>query len=231
MSESLRAYRDRVAGDLEEARRAAREATERAQKVGILEKELAETEALLDKMGGGRRALPLLEDVKIAAPCNASWDQMVGDDRIRFCGQCEKNVYNLSAMPRDEAESLLLAKEGNMCVRLYKRADGTVLTDDCPVGVKRRRRRRAALATVGGGLLAAAAALGASAGRPLQGSAVAIPVEMGEPIATAMGSTTAAPPETTATPPAVTGHLMGVRAPVRAPSHPQQTMGKPAPQR
>jgi len=70
---------------------------------------------------------------------------MVGDEHVRFCGQCEKNVYNLSSLPREEAEALLVAKEGKMCVRLYRRDDGTVLTNDCPVGVKKRRRRRAAL--------------------------------------------------------------------------------------
>lgn len=160
VSESLRAYRDRVAGDLDDARRAARTAAEQASKVAILEKELAETEGLLTKLGGNRKGLPMLEDVSIAAPCRASWDQMVGDEHVRFCGQCEKNVYNLSSLPREEAEALLVAKDGKMCVRLYRRADGTVMTNDCPVGVKKRRRRRAALAVVSGGLMAAAAAVG-----------------------------------------------------------------------
>jgi hypothetical protein len=147
-AESLRAYRDRVAAELAEARRS-------AVKVDALEKELAETEALLRKAVGAR-ALPVLEDVRIAAPCRARWEEMTGDDRVRFCGQCQMNVYNLSAMPRAEAEALLADREGRMCVRFYRRADGTVLTADCPVGAKRRRRRRAAVAAaVGSGLLAA----------------------------------------------------------------------------
>jgi hypothetical protein len=161
-AEALRAYRDRVAADLELAREAEREASERAARAASLEKELAETDGLLAKMGGGR-ALPLLDSVRIAAPCKASWDDMAGDDRVRFCGSCRKNVYNLSAMPRDEAEALLVAREGAMCVRLYKRADGTVITADCPVGARRRRRRRvAAAAAVGGSLLAAIATAGGS---------------------------------------------------------------------
>jgi hypothetical protein len=160
VSESLRAYRDRVASDLDEARRAAKDLAEQASKATVLEKELAETDALLAKMAGRGKGLPMLDDVHIAAPCKASWEQMVGDEHVRFCGQCEKNVYNLSSLPREEAEALLAAKEGNMCVRLYRRADGTVLTSDCPVGVKKRRRRRAALAVVGGGLMAAVAAIG-----------------------------------------------------------------------
>jgi hypothetical protein len=97
---------------------------------------------------------------------------MVGDDRVRFCGQCEKNVYNLSAMPRDEAEALLAAREGKMCVRLYKREDGTVMTSDCPVGVKRRRRRRAVAGVLGGGMMAATASLFATSTGQMQGSPV-----------------------------------------------------------
>ncbi len=49
-------------------------------------------------------SLPVLEDVRIASPCSASWEDMTGDARVRFCGKCAKNVYNLSEMTRDEAE-------------------------------------------------------------------------------------------------------------------------------
>jgi len=175
VSESLRAYRERVSRDLEDARIAAKEAQERADKVRILEGELAETDGLIAKLAEKRAQklpLPVLENVAIAAPCKASWDAMVGDDRVRFCGQCEKNVYNLSAMPRDEAEALLAAREGKMCVRLYKREDGTVMTSDCPVGVKRRRRRRAVAGVLGGGMMAATASLFASSAGQMQGAPV-----------------------------------------------------------
>jgi hypothetical protein len=156
-AESLRAYRDRITSELADARRGAEEARERAQNVRKLERDLAETEAKLAALdASGGRPRRALEDVRIAAPCTASWDDMKGDDRVRFCGKCEKNVYNLSAMPREEAEAFLADRGGNVCVRLYQRTDGTVLTEDCPVGVKRRRRVRLALA-VGGGLLAGAA--------------------------------------------------------------------------
>jgi hypothetical protein len=66
---------------------------------------------------------------------------MVGDEHARFCKQCEKNVYNLSSMTRAAAEALLIEKEGKLCVRYYQRADGTILTADCPEGVERRRRK------------------------------------------------------------------------------------------
>jgi hypothetical protein len=141
----------------------------------------------------------MLDNVAIAAPCRASWDQMVGDEHVRFCGQCEKNVYNLSSLPREEAEALLIAKEGKMCVRLYKREDGTVLTNDCPVGVKKRRRRRAALAAVGGSLMAAAAAVGlesrATMGSPVPATMGSAVVMMGDPTPpTAVTTPTGDPP-------------------------------------
>jgi hypothetical protein len=65
-----------------------------------------------------------LANVRVASPCPANWDEMVGDERKRFCGQCKLNVYNLSGMPRDEAENLLLNAEGRLCVRFYRRTDG-----------------------------------------------------------------------------------------------------------
>lgn len=82
-----------------------------------------------------------LDHVKIAAPCTADWERMLGDERRRFCGQCELNVYNLSALNRREAEELINQTEGRLCVRFYRRADGTVLTQDCPVGLRALRRR------------------------------------------------------------------------------------------
>lgn len=80
----------------------------------------------------------------LSSPCPARWSDMRGDDRVRHCDACQKNVYNLTAMPTEEAEALL-AEEGGRCLRLYRRADGTVLTNDCPVGLRRARARSLAL--------------------------------------------------------------------------------------
>jgi len=66
---------------------------------------------------------------------------MIGTDRVRFCGQCSLNVYNLSAMTRDEAESLIAANEGRLCIRFYRRGDGSIITQDCPVGLRAVRQR------------------------------------------------------------------------------------------
>lgn len=99
-----------------------------------------------------------LNNIKVASPCPADWDQMIGDERKRFCGECKLNVYNLSGMTKQEAENLLVQSEGRLCVRFYRRSDGTVLTKDCPVGwaaIKRRVSRvSAALASLLFGILA-----------------------------------------------------------------------------
>ncbi|WP_437781797.1 hypothetical protein [Sorangium sp. So ce1097] len=120
-----------------------------------------ELEALRRRLDGitARRGPSLLDSLRVASPCAARWDEMAGDDRVRFCDHCERHVYNLSEVPRDEAERLVRAAAGDLCVRLYRRADGTVLTADCPVGVSRRRIRGLAAAAVGGSLLAAGTAL------------------------------------------------------------------------
>jgi hypothetical protein len=91
----------------------------------------------------------LLENARIGTPCAAKWDAMAGDARVRFCEACGMNVYNLSALPRAEAESLLAEREGRICIRLYTRADGTVMTADCPVGLRRVKLRRVVAAVVG----------------------------------------------------------------------------------
>lgn len=87
-----------------------------------------------------------LDTVSVASPCTASWDDMAGTNQVRFCQQCQKNVYNLSAMNRRQAQALIHQREGRLCVRFYRRADGTVLTDDCPVGLRAVRRRLALVA-------------------------------------------------------------------------------------
>src|SRR3954452_18101048 len=94
---------------------------------------------------GVRKTMPRftnrLKHVRVASPCKSDWDQMIGTDRVRFCGQCNLNVYNLSAMTRDQAESLIAANEGRLCVRFYRRRDGSIITQDCPVGLRAVRAR------------------------------------------------------------------------------------------
>ena len=95
--------------------------------------------------------LTVLNAIQIASPCPASWADMDGDDRARFCGSCRKHVYNIAEMTAHEALGLIERNEGHLCLKLYRRRDGTVLTADCPIGVRSkflRRMRRAVVGTV-----------------------------------------------------------------------------------
>lgn len=82
-----------------------------------------------------------LERLRIASPCPTNWDSMSGNDKVRFCGLCNLNVYNLSAMTGREADQLIARTEGRLCAKLYRRSDGTVITADCPVGWRALKRR------------------------------------------------------------------------------------------
>jgi hypothetical protein len=175
-----------------------------------------------------RTRLPMLDSVRVASPCNASWDEMLGDDRVRFCTSCEKNVFNLSAMPREDAERLLAERmNGELCVRFYQRADGTVMTQDCPVGVTKKRRKLAVLAAAGAGAMALAATsmFTRTMGKPAHCAT------MGEmaPIDTApvtMGSS--APPAYTAPPVQPTSQTPHVvPRPTQSPVIKEPMMGKP----
>jgi hypothetical protein len=89
----------------------------------------------------------LLDLIVIDIPCTASWDEMTGDNRSRFCSQCQLQVYDISEMTRREAETLIAKHEGQrLCARFYRRPDGTVMTRDC--FSVRRAARRAATRTV-----------------------------------------------------------------------------------
>lgn len=129
-----------------------------AAEVATKTRELDSARTLLDEARAKAR-LPVLPNIRVASPCRADWEAMTGDDRIRACASCNKNVYNLSEMTRDEAEALIMAKEGRLCVRYFQRSDGTILLKDCVIGTAQKRKRRliaagAAALLAGGGLLA-----------------------------------------------------------------------------
>jgi hypothetical protein len=93
------------------------------------------------------RHLPVLpardaiDQITIASPCAVPWDSMRGDERVRFCGHCRQNVYNVVSFTRQEARRLIEAREGRLCVRLLRRDDGTVVTADCWTRLRAARRR------------------------------------------------------------------------------------------
>jgi hypothetical protein len=98
-----------------------------------------------------RHVLAELGIVTVASPCQADWSAMRGDDRARHCALCNLNVYNVEGLTSFEVRSLFQRSEGRVCMRLFQREDGTLITKDCPVGAMgvgeawRQQRLRAKL--------------------------------------------------------------------------------------
>ena len=86
--------------------------------------------------------VPLLARIRVATPCHADWDEMTGDERVRHCAHCKKDVFNLSDMSREQAERLIIEKHRDLCARYYQRTDGTILLADCSVGIRQKRTTR-----------------------------------------------------------------------------------------
>jgi len=94
-------------------------------------------------------ARDVLDAVTIDVPCTVPWDSMTGDARRRFCATCRLHVHDVSQISRDEALALLGRKASGerVCLRIWRRPDGRVLTRDCRSAVKALRRRAALAAT------------------------------------------------------------------------------------
>lgn len=81
----------------------------------------------------------LLDSLVIASPCSIPWEAMTGDNRKRLCNGCSRVVHNISDMTKNEAEEFLTENGTSHCMIFYRRFDGTILTDDCPVGLRKLR--------------------------------------------------------------------------------------------
>jgi hypothetical protein len=62
----------------------------------------------------------LIDAIEVKSPCSESWEEMQGNNQVRFCGHCAKSVNNLSEMTRREAVRLVRASGGNLCIRYIK---------------------------------------------------------------------------------------------------------------
>lgn len=116
--------------------------------------------------------MPLLDQVQIASPCDAPWEGMTGNELARRCARCDREVFNISAMSRQDAEAFLRERVApdreRICGLFFRRSDGTIITADCPVGLAAIRRRARIVAA----RIAAALGLTVLTGVALESSAV-----------------------------------------------------------
>lgn len=99
-----------------------------------------------------------LDSIKSPAPCSKDWNEMTGDELVRFCSGCEKNVYNLSAMTRKEARKFVAKNSGKVCVRYVRLANGKVQTADTKLYKITRQTSRLAAGIIGATLTLSTAA-------------------------------------------------------------------------
>jgi len=115
------------------------------------------------------RRLPVVVDVP--NPCEVDWEDMIGDERGRYCGRCQKTVRNLSVLDGDEIAVVL---ERGDCVSFLYREDASIITAESGVS-----RGTAAFAPAAAVVLAATMALtlgcdvGRTTGDPLPPARVA----------------------------------------------------------
>jgi ankyrin repeat protein len=61
-----------------------------------------------------------VDRISVKDPCSQDWETMKGNDRVRFCDHCAKNVNNLSTVTRKEAKRIVRGSGGNICIRYIK---------------------------------------------------------------------------------------------------------------
>ena len=52
-----------------------------------------------------------LDNVRVASPCPANWNEMIGDERKKYCSECKLNVYNLLRRTRIFLSQMMYQKE------------------------------------------------------------------------------------------------------------------------
>jgi Carboxypeptidase regulatory-like domain len=73
-----------------------------------------------------------LDQLQVVSPCSTDWDRMSGDEKKRFCSECNKFVYDFSQMTRRQVEAMVSIHQGRMCARITRRPDGSLLTLETP---------------------------------------------------------------------------------------------------
>jgi hypothetical protein len=69
-----------------------------------------------------------LRSITVTSPCLADWEQMTGNDQIRFCEHCSLQVHNISEMTYSRAARLVARSQGRLCVRYYRDSQGAAIT-------------------------------------------------------------------------------------------------------
>jgi hypothetical protein len=94
-----------------------------------------------------------LDSIKVDDPCSESWEEMTGNDKVRFCSHCAKDVNNISEMTRKDAMRLVRRSNGRICVRY--RQDPNTRSPIFAERIAKFARYGAAAGVIGASLLGA----------------------------------------------------------------------------
>ena len=83
-----------------------------------------------------------LDNLRVARPCSQEWNEMIGNDQVRFCMHCAKDVNDISSMTRKKARKLVRQSGGRLCIRYitHPQTAGPVFADDLVQIVRRAPR-------------------------------------------------------------------------------------------
>ena len=99
-----------------------------------------------------------IDSVKVASACGENWEQMEGNDRVRFCSHCSKSVNNLSEMTRKEATRFVRKAGDTACIRYF-----TVPGSDRPVFADQFLQITRRAPSIAAGVMTASVALSSQA--------------------------------------------------------------------
>lgn len=92
-------------------------------------------------------ARDLSNQLKIKNPCSANWDQMIGNDWVRFCEHCQLTVNDLTPLTPKRVRRLIAESKGRLCVRYQHGPDGNILLKPVEQQLHQIRRRISKFAT------------------------------------------------------------------------------------
>jgi ankyrin repeat protein len=61
-----------------------------------------------------------IDSIEVKTPCSEDWNEMKGNEKVRFCSHCSFEVNDISRMTRKEAMRLVRSSDGRICVRYVK---------------------------------------------------------------------------------------------------------------
>ena len=62
----------------------------------------------------------LIDSIEVKSPCSEDWNEMTGNEKVRFCSHCDLNVNNISALTRKQAMRVVRASGARLCIHYVK---------------------------------------------------------------------------------------------------------------